>query len=148
MGPELLAGFAGRTSVDTFLPLCPSAMSRPDPRASKSRYKIVDTTGSHQNGKHLLGPSPGSEDAHENDSCDPEEEAKLMHVEAGNQNKMDTPDVIEMESVSEDEDVMKGVTDYDAGLVSAVSSSWSSASGSAAERQFGDSGNRQGRPAF
>jgi hypothetical protein len=62
-----------------------------------------------------------------------------MHVEAGNQKKMDTPAVIKMESVSEDEDVMKSVTDYDAGLMSAVSSSWSSASGSAVERQFGDS---------
>ena len=64
-----------------------------------------------------------------------------MNVEAENQNKMDTPYVIEMEN--EDEDVMKDVADYDAGLISAVSSSWSSASGSAAERQFGDSGNQK-----
>ena len=34
-----------------------------------------------------------------------------MNVEGGNQNKMDTPDVIEMES--EDKDVMEGVPDYD-----------------------------------
>jgi hypothetical protein len=61
VGPELLAGFAGRTSVGAFLPLCPSTMSGSDPRASKSRYTIIDTTGSHQNNKHLLGPSPGSE---------------------------------------------------------------------------------------
>ena len=31
-----------------FLPLCPSPMSGPDPRASKSRYTIIDGTGSHQ----------------------------------------------------------------------------------------------------
>ena len=48
VGPELLASFAGLTSVGAFLPLCPSAMSGPDPRASKSRYTIIDTTGSHQ----------------------------------------------------------------------------------------------------
>ena len=52
--PELLAGFAGRTSVGAFLQLCPSAMSGPDPHASKSRYNSIDTTGPHQNCKHLL----------------------------------------------------------------------------------------------
>ena len=56
-----------------------------------------------------------------------------MNVEAENQNKMGTPDVIEMDS--ENEDVMEGVIDYDAGLMSVVSTSWSSASGSAADRR-------------
>ena len=37
-GPELLAGFVGRTSVGAFLPLCSSPMLGPDMRASKSRY--------------------------------------------------------------------------------------------------------------
>ena len=122
-------------------------MSGPDPRASKSRYKTIAPTGSHQNGKHLLGPSsgyiPGSEVAHENESCDPEEKTKLMNVEAENQNKMDTPNVIEFEMESEDENVMNGGTNYDAGLMSAVSSLWSAASGSAAEHQFGDGGNHK-----
>ena len=35
----------------------------------------------------MLGPSPGSKDAHEDESCDPEEEAKLMNVDA--ENKID-----------------------------------------------------------
>ena len=43
-------------------------------------------------------------------------------------------DVIEMER--EDEDVMKGVTDYDAGLMSAISSWWSSASVFVGTRRF------------
>ena len=61
-------------------------MSGPDPRASKSRYATIDAIRSHQNGKHLLGPSPSSEAAHENESCDPEEkQTKLMDVEAENQ---------------------------------------------------------------
>ena len=33
VGPELLAGFAGRNSVGAFLLLSPSAISGPDPRA-------------------------------------------------------------------------------------------------------------------
>jgi hypothetical protein len=107
VGPELFAGFAGRTSVGAFLLLIPSAMSGPDPRARKSRYKGIDTIGSHQNGKHLLGPSLGSEEEHDKKSYDSEEEAKLMNVEAENQKKMEKPDVVEMESV--EEDVMKGV---------------------------------------
>ena len=54
VGPELLAGFAGPTSVGAFLPLCPSPMLRPDTRASKSRYKIIDTIGSHQKSYELV----------------------------------------------------------------------------------------------
>ena len=54
---------------------------------------------------------------------------------------MDALDVIETKR--EDENIMKGVPDYAAGLMSAASS-WSiSASGSAEERQFGDSGNHK-----
>ena len=103
LGPELLASFAGWTSVGAFLPLCPSPMSGPDPRASKSRYKIIiDATGTHQNGKHLLSPSPGSKAARTNRRR--RLRSKLTNLEAKNQNKMDTPDVIEMEG--EDEDVM------------------------------------------
>ena len=63
------------TSIDTFLTLSPRPMVGPDTRASKSRYTIIDTTGSHQNSKHLLGPSPGSEEEHDKESYDPEEEA-------------------------------------------------------------------------
>ena len=70
---------------------------------------------------------------------DPEEEAELSNVEAENQNKMKAPDLIEMKR--EDENIMKGVPDYAVGLMSAASSWSSSASGSAEERQFGDSGN-------
>ena len=84
---ELLAGFAGQTSVGAFLPLCPTPMSELDRCASKSRFKIIDATGSHQNGKHLLGPSPASEDTHEKESFGTEEEAKLMNVEVENQHK-------------------------------------------------------------
>ena len=83
--------------------------------------------------------SLGSEEEHDKESYDPEEEAELSNGEAENQNKMEAPDVIEMER--EDGDVVKGVIDYAAGLMSAASSWWSSASGSADERQFGDSGN-------
>ena len=46
--------------------------------------------GSHQNGKYLLGPSPGSEDAHEDALYDLEEEAMRMAVLAeklGNDNE-------------------------------------------------------------
>ena len=42
------AGFAGPVSVGAFLPLCPRPMLGPATRASKSRYKIIDTIGSHQ----------------------------------------------------------------------------------------------------
>ena len=94
----------------------------------KSESKSVDTIGSYQNGKDLLGLSPGSEEEHDKGSYDPEKEATLRKVEAENQEKMDALDVIEMKS--EDEDVMKDVTDYAAGLMSAVSSWWSSAPGS------------------
>ena len=52
---------------------------------------------------------------------------------------MEAPELIEMER--EDEDVVKGVIDYAAGLMSAASSWWSSATGSAEERKLGDSGN-------
>ena len=91
VGPELLAGFAGRTSVGSFLPLCPSPMLGPDTRASKSRCTIIDTIGSYQNGKHLLGPSLESEEEHDKESYDPEEEAELFNGEAENQNKMEPP---------------------------------------------------------
>ena len=62
-----------------------------------------------------------------------------MNVEADNQNKMEKADVVGMES--EEEDVEKNVIAYDAGLMSAVSSSSRSATGSAEERQYGDDGN-------
>ena len=54
---------------------------------------------------------------------------------------MRAPDVIEMER--EDEDFIKGVIKYASGLMSAASSWWSSASGSADELQFEDSGNNE-----
>ena len=54
---------------------------------------------------------------------------------------MDAPDAIEMKR--EDESIMKGVPDYAAGLMSAASRWSSPASGSAEERQFGDSGNNE-----
>ena len=92
VGPELFAGFAGRIFVATFLLLSPSAMSGPDPRARKSRYryKTIDTTGSYQNGQHLLGPIPGDED---DESYDSEEEAMRMDGSAeklgsGNEDEM------------------------------------------------------------
>ena len=116
-------------------------MFGPDTRASKSRCTNIDTIGSYPNGKHLLGPSLGSEEEHDKESYDPEEEAELINGEVENQNKMDAPELIEMER--EDEDVVKGVIDYAAGLMSAASRWWSSASGSAEERQFGDSGNNE-----
>ena len=52
---------------------------------------------------------------------------------------MDAPDMLKMER--EDEDVMKDVTDYAAGLMSAGSSWWSSVSGAAGDRLVGDSDN-------
>ena len=51
MGPELLAGSAGRTSVGAFLPLCPRLMLGPETLASirlKKGYPVIDGTGSHQ----------------------------------------------------------------------------------------------------
>ena len=39
-------------------------------------FKVIAATGSHQNGKHLLGPSPGSEDAHEDAFYVLEEESR------------------------------------------------------------------------
>ena len=62
-----------------------------------------------------------------------------MNVEADNQNKMEKADVVGMES--EEKDVEKNVIAYEAGLMSAVSSSSSSATGSAEERHYGDDGN-------
>ena len=53
-------------------------MSDMDTRASstlKMGFKAVDATGSHPNGKHLLGPSPGSEYTHGDEAYDLEEEA-------------------------------------------------------------------------
>ena len=48
----------------------------------KTGLKAIDASGSHQNGKHLLdlGPSPDSEDAHEDALYDLEEEAMRMDV--------------------------------------------------------------------
>ena len=135
-GPELLAG----PPLARFCRCVPArclGQTRVLAVTSKSRYTIIDTTWPHRNGKHLRSPSLGSEEEHDKESYDPEEEAKLMNVEAKNQHKMDAPDVIEM--TREDENIMKGVPDYAAGLMSAASSWSSSASGSAEERQFGDS---------
>ena len=56
MGPELLAGFAGRTSVGAFLLLSPTPMLGPDTRASrklKTGLKAIDASGSHQNDAKL-----------------------------------------------------------------------------------------------
>ena len=58
-------------------------------------YTVIDGTGSHKNGKHLLGPSPGtSEDALEDEAYDSEEEAM-------------TTDVLAEEQKHENEDEMK-----------------------------------------
>ena len=49
-------------TVGAFWPLRPMPMSGINTRASSKLnmgFKAVDTTGSHQNGKHLLGPIPG-----------------------------------------------------------------------------------------
>ena len=58
-------------------------MSGPDTRASselKMGLKAIDATGSHQNGKHLLGSSPGGEVALEEKAYDSEEEAMMKDV--------------------------------------------------------------------
>ena len=77
VGPELLAGFAGRTSVGV-LPLvrflCPSAMSAfllLSP-STMYQYGIINAIGSHQDGSTC--PSPGDKDAHDT-QYDLEEEA-------------------------------------------------------------------------
>ena len=77
MGPELLAGFAGRAtvgSVGAFLLLCPMPMSADPDTSASSKLKIsskaIDATESHQNGKHLLGPSPGGEVARDDEAYD------------------------------------------------------------------------------
>ena len=100
VGPELLAGFAGRTSVGClplFRFLCPSAMSAfllLSP-STMYQYGIINAIGSHQNGSTC--PSPGDKDAHDQ-SYEPEKEAKLMNVEVDNQNKMEKADMVGMES--------------------------------------------------
>ena len=50
----------------------------------KSEFNSVDATGSHQNGKHLLGSSPRSEEEHDKETCNPEEVAMLKDIEADN----------------------------------------------------------------
>ena len=118
--------------------LCPSAMSAYlllSP-STFTRYWVINIIESHQNGSTC--PSPGDKDAHDK-SYEPEKEAKLMNVEADNQNKMEKADLVGMES--EENDVEENVIAYDAGLMSAVSSSSSSATGSAEERHYGDDGN-------
>ena len=96
VGPELFVGFAGRIFVAAFLLLSPNAMSGPDPRARKSRYryKTIDTTGSYQNGEHLLGPIPGGE---YNESYDLEEEAMRMDGQTEMKNKSSAPSNIKMD---------------------------------------------------
>ena len=59
----------------------------------KRGFKIIDATGSHHNGKHVLGLSPGNEDAHEEEPYDPEEEAMMRDVVAEEEkNNMESKD--------------------------------------------------------
>ena len=75
-----------------------------DTRASsklKIGLKAVDTTGPHQNGKHPLGPIPGSEDAHEDASYDYDLEEDAMRMDVGTEEEEKTEEA-EMESEIED----------------------------------------------
>ena len=57
-----LAQLGSWSSIGAFLLLCPMPMSGPDTSASsklKIGSKAIEATESHQNGKHLLGPSLG-----------------------------------------------------------------------------------------
>ena len=62
--------------------------------------KAIDAPGSDQNGKHLLGSSPGSEDAHENALYGMEEEAMRMDglaEELASENKDELEDETDVE---------------------------------------------------
>ena len=93
MCPELLALLRVRPSslqsfVGAFLPRCPKPRLGPETRASvrlKKGYTVIDGIGSHQNGKHLLGPSPGGGDTLEEVSYNSDEEAMLKDVLAEDQ---------------------------------------------------------------
>ena len=73
-------------------------MLGPHTRASsklKTGLKAIGASGSHQNGEHLLGPSPGSEEAHKDALYDLEEETMRMDVlveELGNDNEDEAED--------------------------------------------------------
>ena len=67
----------------------------------QGRTKMVSTC-------YVLGPSPGSEDAHEEESYDPEEEAMMNDVGAEEEKKKK-----EAEMESEDEDVAPDASEYE-----------------------------------
>ena len=60
----------------------------------KIGFKAVDAQGSHQNGKHLLGPIPGGE---YNESYDLEEEAMRMDGQTEMENKSSAPSNFKMD---------------------------------------------------
>ena len=89
-------------TVGAFWLLSPTPMPGPDTQAStwnKMGTTAIDARGSDQNGKHLLGSRPGSEDAHENALNDMVMEEEAMGM-----------DGLVEELVSENKDELEDVT--------------------------------------